>query len=113
MRVTSDISFLDPLTAGQLDYSYYERACPSLPRIVRWNVWAALRNDSRIAASLLRLHFHDCFVNGCDGSVLLDDTNDFKGEKNAAPNRNSARGYEVIDIIKEGQLEYLKNKRWS
>ncbi|XP_059314065.1 peroxidase 10 [Lycium ferocissimum] len=94
------ISIVSPLTAGQLDYSYYERACTSLPRIVRWNVWAALRNDSRIAASLLRLHFHDCFVNGCDGSVLLDDTNDFKGEKNAAPNRNSVRGYEVIDIIK-------------
>lgn len=32
--------------------------------------------------------------------MLLDDTNDFKGEKNAAPNRNSARGYETIDIIK-------------
>lgn len=37
---------------------------------------------------------------GCDASILLDDTNDFKGEKNALPNRNSARGYEVIDSIK-------------
>ncbi|XP_059624718.1 peroxidase 10-like [Cornus florida] len=48
-----------------------------------------------MAASLLRLHFHDCFVNGCDGSVLLDG-----GEKNALPNNNSARGFEVIDTIK-------------
>ncbi|CAI0554115.1 unnamed protein product [Linum tenue] len=48
-----------------------------------------------MAASLLRLHFHDCFVNGCDGSVLLDG-----GEKNALPNLNSARGFEVIDSIK-------------
>ncbi|XP_009761466.1 peroxidase 10-like [Nicotiana tabacum] len=94
------ISILAPLTVGQLDYSFYERSCPSLPRIVRWGVWSAYRNDSRIAAALLRLHFHDCFVNGCDGSVLLDDTNDFKGEKNALPNRNSARGYEIIDSIK-------------
>nr|AKN79301.1 peroxidase 8 [Betula platyphylla] len=53
-----------------------------------------------MAASLLRLHFHDCFVNGCDGSVLLDDTDTFTGEKNALPNRNSVRGYEVIDMIK-------------
>ncbi|KAJ8546137.1 hypothetical protein K7X08_018720 [Anisodus acutangulus] len=53
-----------------------------------------------MAASLLRLHFHDCFVNGCDGSVLLDDTSTFTGEKNALPNRNSARGFEVIDAIK-------------
>ncbi|XP_022133423.1 peroxidase 10 isoform X3 [Momordica charantia] len=60
----------------------------------------ALSNDTRMAASLLRLHFHDCFVNGCDGSVLLDDTSTFKGEKNALPNMNSIRGFEVIDNIK-------------
>jgi peroxidase len=37
---------------------------------------------------------------GCDGSLLLDDTSSFTGEKNAAPNKNSARGFEVIDNIK-------------
>jgi len=54
-----------------------------------------------MAGSLLRLHFHDCFVNGCDGSVLLDDTATFVGEKTAGPNLNSTRGFEVIDYIKE------------
>uniref|UniRef100_N1R1P2 Plant heme peroxidase family profile domain-containing protein n=1 Tax=Aegilops tauschii TaxID=37682 RepID=N1R1P2_AEGTA len=53
-----------------------------------------------MAASLLRLHFHDCFVNGCDGSVLLDDKPFFVGEKTAGPNINSLRGFEVIDAIK-------------
>ncbi|CAN1262972.1 Peroxidase 66 [Linum perenne] len=53
-----------------------------------------------MGASLLRLHFHDCFVNGCDGSVLLDDTANFTGEKTAGPNMNSLRGFEVIDSIK-------------
>lgn len=33
--------------------------------------------------------------------MLLDDTSTFTGEKNAIPNRNSARGYEVIDAIKD------------
>lgn len=37
---------------------------------------------------------------GCDASVLLDDTATFTGEKNAFPNKNSIRGFEVIDAIK-------------
>jgi peroxidase len=39
-------------------------------------------------------------VQGCDASILLDDTASFTGEKNAGPNANSVRGYEVIDAIK-------------
>ncbi|KAJ4716374.1 Peroxidase [Melia azedarach] len=96
--------FLFPLVSsfpyGQFDNNYYDRSCPYWQMIVRNGVLAAFKNDNRIAASLLRLHFHDCFINGCDASILLDDTDDFKGEKNALPNRNSVRGYEVIDSIK-------------
>ncbi|KAH8498423.1 hypothetical protein H0E87_017355 [Populus deltoides] len=93
-----------PFASGQIDYNYnynyYDRSCPRLGMIVKYGVWAAFKNDTRIAASLLRLHFHDCFVNGCDASILLDDTIDFRGEKNSFPNRNSVRGYEVIESIK-------------
>nr|ABA91154.1 Cationic peroxidase 1 precursor, putative, expressed [Oryza sativa Japonica Group] len=39
-------------------------------------------------------------MKGCDGSVLLDDTPTFTGEKTAAPNNNSLRGFDVIDNIK-------------
>jgi peroxidase len=42
-------------------------------------------------------------LQGCDASVLLDDDvpgRNFTGEKNAGPNANSLRGYEVIDGIK-------------
>ncbi|KAE9613024.1 putative peroxidase [Lupinus albus] len=92
--------FLSPLVCSQLYYNFYDTTCPSLTRIVRSNVLSAMANETRIAASLLRLHFHDCFVNGCDGSVLLDDTSTLKGEKNARPNQNSIRGFEVIDKIK-------------
>ena len=41
-----------------------------------------------------------CVWQGCDASVLLDDTQNFVGEKTAAPNLNSLRGFEVIDSIK-------------
>ncbi|CAL4932977.1 unnamed protein product [Urochloa decumbens] len=81
----------------ELTYDYYEESCPHLYTIVQQHVFAAMRAEMRMGASLLRLHFHDCFVNGCDGSILLDGSD---GEKFAQPNLNSVRGYEVIDAIK-------------
>ncbi|KAK7822883.1 peroxidase 67 [Quercus suber] len=42
----------------------------------------------------------ELIMKGCDGSVLLDDTPTFTGEKTAAPNNGSIRGFEVIDEIK-------------
>ncbi|KAK9934000.1 hypothetical protein M0R45_021167 [Rubus argutus] len=74
--------------------------CPEAEAIIFSRVQEAVLEDSRMAASLLRLHFHDCFVNGCDASVLLDDSVNFVGEKTAAPNVNSLRGFDVIDAIK-------------
>ncbi|KAL0321988.1 UNVERIFIED_CONTAM: Mitogen-activated protein kinase kinase kinase [Sesamum calycinum] len=88
-------------SSSQLDFKFYDNTCPNLAKIVRSGVLSAIVNETRIAASLLRLHFHDCFVDGCEGSILLDDSSNFTGEKNAFPNRNSARGFEVIDAIKE------------
>ncbi|KAL5782106.1 hypothetical protein ACOSP7_007135 [Xanthoceras sorbifolium] len=87
-----------------LQINIYIDTCPEAETIIFSGVQNAVSQDSRMAASLLRLHFHDCFVNGCDASVLLDDTEDFVGEKTAAPNLNSLRGFEVIDAIKS-QLE--------
>ncbi|KAK2426543.1 peroxidase P7 [Trifolium repens] len=85
---------------AQLSPNFYASTCPNLQSIVRAEMIKAIKNEARIGASILRLFFHDCFVNGCDGSILLDDTATFTGEKNAAPNKNSARGFEVIDAIK-------------
>ncbi|XP_048446406.1 peroxidase P7-like [Pyrus x bretschneideri] len=87
-------------TSAQLSTNFYSSSCPRLFSTVKSTVQSALQKEARMGASLLRLHFHDCFVNGCDGSLLLDDTSSFTGEKNAAPNRNSARGFDVVDNIK-------------
>jgi peroxidase len=40
------------------------------------------------------------YVQGCDGSVLLDDTITLQGEKKASPNINSLKGFRIIDRIK-------------
>ncbi|KAL8136681.1 hypothetical protein V2J09_002682 [Rumex salicifolius] len=85
---------------AQLSPSFYDNTCPQLRSIVRNTMIQAVNNRPRIGASILRLHFHDCFVNGCDASVLLDDTPSSPGEKNAFPNQNSLLGFGVIDTIK-------------
>ncbi|XP_010520602.1 PREDICTED: peroxidase E5-like [Tarenaya hassleriana] len=85
---------------AQLSPSFYDQTCPNVSSIVRNTIVEELRSDPRIAASILRLHFHDCFVRGCDASILLDSTSSFQTEKEAAPNNNSARGFNVINRMK-------------
>jgi peroxidase len=83
-----------------LAYNFYQKSCPSVDSIVRSVTWAQVAANSTLPARLLRLHFHDCFVKGCDASILLDNA---QSEKTAGPNL-SVGGYEVIDAIK-AQLE--------
>ncbi|XP_021909961.1 peroxidase 4-like [Carica papaya] len=85
---------------AQLSKNFYAKTCPQALAAVKYVVRAAVAKELRMGASLLRMHFHDCFVNGCDASVLLDDTPTFIGEKTALPNNNSLRGFEVVDAIK-------------
>lgn len=47
---------------GQLSASYYDETCPNVSTIVRGVIEEAFLSDIRIGASLIRLHFHDCFV---------------------------------------------------
>ncbi|XP_058075522.1 peroxidase 4-like [Magnolia sinica] len=86
--------------AADLSPNYYSSTCPKALDTVQAAVVAAVKKETRMGASLLRLHFHDCFVNGCDGSILLDDNLTFTGEKTAIPNVNSVRGFDVVDDIK-------------
>ncbi|CAM6120960.1 unnamed protein product [Calypogeia fissa] len=83
-----------------LSTSFYAETCPHLEHVVNKVFQAALRKDPRIGASLLRVHFHDCFVQGCDGSIALVDTPTFIGEQHAIPNNNSIRGFDVLEAIK-------------
>ncbi|XP_042492028.1 cationic peroxidase 1-like [Macadamia integrifolia] len=88
------------MASAQLSSTYYDTSCPKALSTIKSVVHTAVAKESRMGASLLRLQFHDCFVQGCDASNLLDDTSSFTGEKTAAPNNNSARGFDVIDTIK-------------
>ncbi|CAL1356790.1 unnamed protein product [Linum trigynum] len=94
------VSVLASTGTAQLAANFYATSCPNIQALVRGAMREAVNRQPRLGAAMLRMHFHDCFVNGCDGSVLLDDTASFTGEKNARPNQNSLIGFDVIDTIK-------------
>ncbi|XP_042496532.1 putative Peroxidase 48 [Macadamia integrifolia] len=57
--------------------------------------------NSETPAALLRLVFHDCFIRGCDASILLKDhANAGRSETEAAPNL-TLKGFAMIDVIKQ------------
>ncbi|KAI5321141.1 hypothetical protein L3X38_030212 [Prunus dulcis] len=84
---------------AQLSSTFYTTICPNVTSVVRGVVEQAQQNDIRIGAKLIQVHFHDCFVNGCDGSIMLDNADGIESEKDAVPNQ-STDGYDVVDDIK-------------
>ncbi|XP_009352323.2 peroxidase 24-like [Pyrus x bretschneideri] len=84
---------------GGLSPVFYDKSCPQIERIVRNITWSMVAENSTMAPKLLRMHYHDCFVRGCDASLLLDSIRGNPAEKEAIQNSN-IRGYEVIDEIK-------------
>ncbi|KAJ8425959.1 hypothetical protein Cgig2_001007 [Carnegiea gigantea] len=89
-----------PIVPG-LSYTFYDSSCPSLEFIIRDYLFDVFQNDTTQAASLLRLHFHDCFVQGCDGSVLLDGSASGPSEQAAPPNLTFRK--ETFKIINDLQ----------
>ncbi|KAK6114991.1 hypothetical protein DH2020_007260 [Rehmannia glutinosa] len=83
------------ITEGQLKIGFYSQTCPNAGSIVKSVVKEATIEDPIIPPLLLRLHFHDCFVEGCDGSILIE-----KGENNADEHQGVG-GFDEINKAKE------------
>ena len=45
-----------------LTLDYYAKTCPTVLQVVRKEMECAVLSDPRNAAFVVRLHFHDCFV---------------------------------------------------
>lgn len=85
--------------AGGLSLNFYDETCPGVYDAVGNVVEDYISKAPSLAAPLLRMNFHDCFVRGCDASVLLNSTNSTQAEKEAIPNQ-TLRGFQVIDAVK-------------
>lgn len=86
-----------------LKLDFYGESCPKLGKIVEDTLAYYSAQDPTTPAPLLRLFFHDCFVQGCDASVLLNSTTNNTAEEDAAINFSIGNFY-IIDDIKR-QLE--------
>jgi peroxidase len=89
--------------SAQLSTTFYDTSCPRALATIKSLVNAAVAKEARMGASLLRLHFHDCFVQGCDASILLAGN-----EQNDPPNL-TLRGFDVIANIKAQVEAICKN----
>ncbi|XP_061357472.1 peroxidase 3-like isoform X2 [Gastrolobium bilobum] len=91
--------FLGVCQGGSLRKEFYRHSCPQAEDIINNKIQQHVSANPNLPAKLLRMHFHDCFVRGCDGSVLVNSTASNSAEKDAIPNLTLS-GFDVIDDIK-------------
>nr|ADN96694.1 peroxidase 7 [Rubia cordifolia] len=89
-----------PLVNG-LSWTFHDFDCPNLESIITNRLRQVFQNDIGQAAGLLRLHFHDCFVQGCDASVLLVGSASGPSEQAAPPNLSlRQQAFRIIEDLR-------------
>ncbi|KAL4378849.1 hypothetical protein GQ457_02G021110 [Hibiscus cannabinus] len=86
---------------GQLSENFYRNTCPNLEFIVRQEVSIKFSQTFVTIPATLRLFFHDCFVEGCDASVMISSPNG-DAEKDSADNLSLAGdGFDTVIKAKQ------------
>jgi len=67
-----------------LAVGFYNKTCPRAEELVLEEMRDIVHGDPTLGPALLRLLFHDCFVRGCDGSIMLKSKSK-TGERDAMP----------------------------
>ncbi|KAL0332323.1 UNVERIFIED_CONTAM: Peroxidase 73 [Sesamum calycinum] len=83
--------------SAQLKQNYYANICPDVENIVRQTVTAKFKQTFVTVPATLRLFFHDCFVSGCDASVIIASTPGNTAEKDHPDNLSLAGdGFDTV-----------------
>ncbi|KAJ9683238.1 hypothetical protein PVL29_019000 [Vitis rotundifolia] len=86
---------------GQLAENFYSSRCPNVEAIVKQAVSTKFSQTFTTIPATLRLFFHDCFVEGCDASILISSPNG-DAEKDAADNLSLAGdGFDTVIKAKQ------------
>ncbi|XP_050372557.1 peroxidase 29 [Argentina anserina] len=85
---------------GGLSYNFYEASCPQAEGIVRAALGPTFLSDPTTPAALLRLMFHDCQVQGCDASILVDSGEGYASSEMSSGRNFGVRKRETIGILK-------------
>ncbi|KAG6420557.1 hypothetical protein SASPL_117090 [Salvia splendens] len=83
---------------AQLQIGFYSKTCPNAESIVKSVVKEATLSNPRAPPILLRLHFHDCFVEGCDSSILIENGPE---SENKAAEHLGIKGFDYIAKAKQ------------
>ncbi|KAJ0018407.1 hypothetical protein Pint_10475 [Pistacia integerrima] len=89
LTLTTPIS-LSKTARRQLSVDYYAKSCPQLEQLVGSVTSQQFKEAPVSGPATIRLFFHDCFVDGCDGSILISTVPGSKvlAEKDAMDNKD-------------------------
>ncbi|KAK1363741.1 Peroxidase [Heracleum sosnowskyi] len=77
--------------------NYYANVCPNVETIVRNVVQTKIKQTFVTIPATLRLFFHDCFVQGCDASVMIASSGSNTAEKDHSDNLSLAGdGFDTV-----------------
>ncbi|KAL9268367.1 Peroxidase 71-like protein [Drosera capensis] len=86
--------------SSELKVGFYQKTCPRAEEIVANVIRKYSKIDDGTIPGIIRLIFHDCFITGCDASVLVKNINGMQTEMANLNQLNTLRGLDAIEAAK-------------
>ncbi|XP_062004945.1 peroxidase 21 [Rosa rugosa] len=85
---------------SELQQNYYSQSCPKAEEIIKQEVTNLYEEHGNTAVSWIRNLFHDCIVEGCDASLLLEAADGMESEI-ASDRSFGMRNFKYVNTIKQ------------